>query len=143
MAIDCWHNFVIKSWPCFALCITIRRNNMQWNATTVLLEWESTGSHVWFKIGILWDFKKYLKCAVMVLSSYHQLVESKRHYLSLQTWHSPKNLWYLNFLPAITKQFQKRDLFWCNLFCDNAPPEAANSSIMNIRRMSSLKRQIM
>ena len=52
MAIDCWHNFVIKSWPCFALCITIRRNNMQWNATTVLLELQSTGSPVWGKIRI-------------------------------------------------------------------------------------------
>ena len=53
-----------------------------------------------------------------------------------------KNLWCLNFPPAITKQFQKRDLFWCNLFWDNAPPEAANSNIINIRRMSSLKKQM-
>ena len=53
-----------------------------------------------------------------------------------------KNLWCLNFPPAITKQFQKRDLFWWNLFWDNAPPGVANSNIIKIRRMSSLKRQI-
>ena len=49
-----------------------------------------------------------------------------------------KNLWCLNFPPAITKQFQKMDLFWCNLFWDNAPPEAANSNIINFLRMTRL-----